>query len=286
MKYIFKLALIFTFLLPNNVLAQQIKPIPVMNIEYYETESKPGWEERGPEWIKWLSPSVRIGGGSGTICYYDSTENWAYVISCGHLFPGGRGTAEYYKKNPSYRTIDVFYHNDKKLPEFKSYKAEVLCYVRDNDWWDVSLMRFKPDWNDPWYLPIAPLDIKLEPGKYYHSLGCDGRSEVAHYLVKYVKDVKINNELTESVTQDNNPRGGRSGGGVFTDDGELIMICSRGGGGYGYWTSVNQIHKFLKEEGFGWLLEAELARSIPIKNKDGSKNDYPKDFIPIPRRGH
>ena len=46
-------------------------------------------EQRDPKYIDFLSSSVKIsvsgGSGSGTICYYDPEENWAYVISCGHL---------------------------------------------------------------------------------------------------------------------------------------------------------------------------------------------------------
>ena len=78
---------------------------PVVDLPFYKADLKPGWEERDAKYRRWLACSVRVtayggGGGSGTICYYDSTNNWAYVISCGHLFPRGYKSAEAYKKNP------------------------------------------------------------------------------------------------------------------------------------------------------------------------------------------
>jgi hypothetical protein len=143
-------------------------------------------------------------------------------------------------------------------------------------------MRFHPDWDNPVYAPIAPEDYKPVVGKMYHSLGCDGRSEVAHYLVEFVTE-RQRGEVTEYVTQKNSPRGGRSGGGVMTDNVELIAICSRGGNGYGYWSSLNQIYKFLRKEKLDFLLETPV-RKIPIKDMNNAQGTYPRDYIPIPGR--
>jgi len=97
----------------NNQSNQKIKtpePVPIIDLPYYKTTVfKPGWEERGVEFIKYNSTGVRIGGGSGTMSYYDADKNWMYVISCGHLFFQGRGSRDYYEKNPKTMRIDVFY---------------------------------------------------------------------------------------------------------------------------------------------------------------------------------
>jgi len=259
---------------------------PVLYMSYYQTAQREGWEERGEEWIHWLAPSVRIGGGSGTICYFDPETKWAYVITCGHLFGGtGRWTYEDAKRQPRSTTVEVFYHNEKKLDEVRKYKAEVLCYERFYQGnWDVGLIRFKADWDIEWYLPIGPKDIKLEKGKMYHSLGCDGRSEVAHYLVEYIEEQDTSGSVTQIKTQKNSPRGGRSGGGVFTDEGELIFICSRSGNGYGYWTSLNQIHKLLeREKEFTYLLHVPRPWDIlnlPVFDLNGKQRPVPKAYVP------
>ena len=74
---------------------------------------------------------------------------------------------EDYKKKPLKKIIEVFYHNNKKLEIPSKYDAEVLAHVwgdDDSEIFDVSLMRFKPNWKDPWYLPIASLDFKYRKG--------------------------------------------------------------------------------------------------------------------------
>jgi hypothetical protein len=257
---------------------------PVIELPYKPTwgEHRPGWEERGVEFRRWLAPSVRVtrpggGGGSGTICHYDG--EWAYVISCGHLYPSGRGTVADLKRRPISKSIRVYYHNDKKLDPHKDYMAETLAYVW-NGVYDVSLLRFKPDW-EPWVNRIAPEKFKYEKSKYYHSCGCDGLRPVAHYSVKFVEE-RSRKGVTEILTVNNGPRGGRSGGGVFTDDHQLLMICSRGDGKYGYWSSLHQIHKFLKEENLTFVLR-EPAREIPIIDKNNPPGKYPEDYIPIPQ---
>jgi hypothetical protein len=268
-----------------STLLASVNAKPVKEIPYFKTATRPGWEERGPEFKKWLSPSVRINGGSGTLCYYDYKKNEMYAISCGHLFRSGRRSAAWYRKNPTYMTVEVFYHNDKKLSEPKKYKARVLGHVwgdSNSSIFDVSLMKFTPDWEEPWILPIAPLDYKLKKNKYYHSVGCDGRSEVAHYSVKYLEESASGN-VSQIITIENSPRRGRSGGGVFTDDGQLVFICSRSNS-YAYWTSLKQIHKFLKEEGYAFVLEGgPLARQVPIVDIANPNRQFSRNYIPLPR---
>ena len=260
---------------------------PVIELPFTPTShGRPGWEERGPEWVKWLAVGVRFSNGSGTICHYDASTGYAYVISCGHLFRGKSLTYEEAKRNPRTREIDVFYHNHKKLDEPRSYQAEVLCYRNFSESvYDVALVRFKPDWNIEWYAPLAERHEKLTPGQKLHSTGCDGLTPVAHYLIEYIEERERGN-VTEIVTQENNPRGGRSGGGVMLDNGHLVAICSRGGGGKAWWTSLQQMYKFLGEDEkeFAFLLDARtsIARRIPIVDPLRPGAVFHQDYIPIP----
>lgn len=248
----------------------------------------PGWEERGPSWAKWLSASVRM-RASGTMCHYDPETNYMYIITAGHLFGEGYQSAKHLKENPRWQTIEVFYHNDVKLKEPDIYRGQVLCSIWDGHRHDVALVRFQPKWSTPYYLPIAPLNYRLSPGKMYHSTGCDERTEVAHYLVQFQEE-RGTGDVTDIVTCSNAPRGGRSGGGAFSDEGYLVFLCSRSqqDTGNGYWTSLKQIHSFLKEEGYGFVLEDNVplaARKIPIVNQTGDQKDFPEDYIPLPGGG-
>jgi len=245
-------------------------------------------EQRGIEFRRYLAASVRInaGGsfGSGTIVYYDKLSGWAYVASCGHLWSGTR-SAEDLKNNPKRSKITVWYHNNKKLSKPLDYNAEVLFWSNSRGY-DSSLLRFRPNWV-PEYFPIALVDYKIENGKHYHSLGCDGAREVAHY------DVKVNGiRGSDLITIYNSPRPGRSGGGLLSNDGYYIATCwgtsAYDGSGTGYFTPLSSIHKIYSKNGYSWLLKIPggmLARKVPVRDWQFPNQKYNKDFIPIPGTG-
>lgn len=243
-------------------------------------------EDRGPEYRRFLAPSVKIrvsgGSGSGTICYHDPKTGFAYVISCGHLWKGSRSAAEL-QNNPVYAKVITWYHNEKKLDSPREYEAQVLFWS-NNRGYDCSLLRFKPDWN-PDYFPIAPLDYQINQGALFHSVGCDGGNEVARYEVEFVE--YRGNDL---ITRRNSPRPGRSGGGLLTDDGYYIAICwgtsdTSSGSGIGYFTPLKSIYKVFNDNNHAWLLGisgSRLAQTLPIHDRQNPNQQYPKEFIPLP----
>lgn len=244
--------------------------------------------QRGVEYVKYLSPSVRIrvtgASGSGTIVYYDQPNNLAYVCSCGHLFARGTMTAEQGKQKNLTCQVEVFYHNNDKLGSPQKFTAKVLFYSYLSGA-DYSCMVFTPDFQ-PSYYPIAPVDYALPAGKHLHSCGCDHASEVAHYDVEVV-----NMRGDDLVTKLNSPRPGRSGGGLMTDDGYYVGICwgtsDTSGNGIGLFTPLKVIHDGYSKNGYQWLLnkkpgETALARELPIIDRQNTGRQYPKEFILIP----
>jgi hypothetical protein len=242
-------------------------------------------EDRGAEYRRFLAASVRIsvqgGMGSGTIVYYDSDKNEAYIASCGHLWGGSRTAAEL-QNRPESCKITVWYHNQTKLSSPQDYPAQVLFWS-NNRGYDSSLIKFKPDWI-PEFFPIAPLDYNLITGGIYHSLGCDGGREVARYEVEIV-----GMRGDDLITTRNSPRPGRSGGGMLSADGYYVATCwgtsdTTGGGGIGYFTPLRSIHKVYSSNGYEWLLQVNnvLARKIPIFDMNNPQGTYPPDYVPIP----
>jgi hypothetical protein len=241
-------------------------------------------EQRDSKYIEFLSASVKISvngsSGSGTICYYDAEENWAYVISCGHLWDGNKS---YSKNGPKQKAkIITWYHNNKKLDDPKQYDAEVLFYSNTRGF-DCSCLRFRPDWK-PNYFPIAKTDYIIEKSSILNSLGCDGGSEVARYEVQFSEYRGL-----DLITNKNSPRPGRSGGGLITDAGWYVGICwgtsdTTSGNGIGYFTSLKSIHETFTKNGHEWLLKlGEFSgRSIPIYDWENPKNKFEWDFIPVP----
>jgi hypothetical protein len=278
MKWMFKAFLILCFLLPEcNAFSQGItKPLLV---ETAKLELLIPNEQRDEKYAKFLSCSVKVssggGSGSGTICGYDS--EFAYVISCGHLWDGDK---PYSKITAHKAKIFTWYQNSIKLSEPKSYDAEILFWSNQRGY-DVSLLRFKPDWI-PDYFPIAS-EFKPKENMSLNSMGCDGGKEVARYEVKIQE---FNG--TDLVTIMNSPRPGRSGGGLLTEDGELVGVCwgtsdTVSGDGIGFFTKIQSIKEVFVKNEHEWLLGLK-KHSIPIIDWDFPERTYARDFVPFPKR--
>lgn len=208
--------------------------------------------ERDEKYIKYLSAGVKIASltkhntffayGSGTIIHYDKKTNTAYIASCGHLWEGDL----YSTDKPKICFINVFYHNNIKVN--KIYVAKVIFHV-NRPGYDVSLIKFNPDWEIKNYFPIAPIDYNYK-NYFYNSIGCDEGTEVARYETIITK---INNKCL--TTRKNNPRKGRSGGGLISDEGILVGICWGTNDYRGYYTTLYGIHTVFEINGYGWLLK-------------------------------
>jgi hypothetical protein len=63
----------------------------------------------------------------------------------------------------------------------------------------------------------------------------------------------------------------------------LVFICSRGSAQYAYWTSLYQIHKFLNDEGYDFVLTGGRVRNIPVRDIE-NRRIMPKDYLPLPSK--
>lgn len=238
-------------------------------------------EQRDARYIRFLSASVKLfvkgASGSGTICYHDPDSNWAYVISCGHLWDGNM---TYSPNNQEKVNIITWYHNEKPLEEPKVYEGEALFWCNHRGY-DASLVRFKPDWT-PNYFPIAS-KFEAKNGYVLNSMGCDGGREVARYEVKFKEMTSL-----DLITYQNSPRPGRSGGGLITNDGKLVGVCwgtsdIHSGNGIGYFTPIVSIRKVFIDNKHEWILKinSDLDK-IRIYDWDNPGKLYTKDYIPTP----
>lgn len=241
--------------------------------------------KRDSQYARFLSASVKIsvneGSGSGTLVYYDSQKNEAYVASCGHLWSGSKSYSEL-SENPETCQITVWYHNETKLKNPINYSANVLFWSNKRGY-DCSLIKFKPDWK-PNFFPFAKVNYPLSKGIRFNSCGCDAGSEVALYDV-YFEEFRGN----DIITMKNSPRPGRSGGGLLTDDGYYVGTCwgtsDVDGSGIGYFTPLKSIYAIYQENNFGWILNVSsniLARKIPIRDINNKQGKYSSEYIPAP----
>lgn len=277
------------YVCPIHGLTRIVDNMPLVEEAPLAVSSAPPQEERGPQVARWLKTGVKImvsrASGSGTIVYYDAQSRYAYIQSCGHLWNGNMTAEEGKTKNVTCQ-IQVWYHNDTKLPEPLTYPADVLYYSNTRGQ-DCSLLRFKPDWA-PEYYPIGPENFMFQDGMMLHSVGCDGGREIAHYTIKAAGMRTVNGEWQDLVTVENSPRPGRSGGGLMSDDGYYVGICwgtsEYSGTGNGYFTPLKTVRYFNKINGFEFLNQVgvSLARQIPIVDRNNPQGRYQFDYIPLP----
>lgn len=262
--------------------------MPILEKDKFGNDYPPPIEKRGPEYRKYLAPSVRIlvtrASGSGTIIHHDKKKNIAYVATCGHLWSRGVMNAQEGKKQNIKCKIIVWYHNDRKLDTPKSYDGDVIFYSNNEDQ-DTGLVTFTPDW-EPNVFPIGPVEYKYINGQFAHSVGCDQGTEVAHYDV----EMKVVDERGLNTIR-NSPRPGRSGGGLMNDNGLYIGTCIAtqylDGTGLGFFTPLKLIHKFWsKQKGYEFLLEQKdvigKAKEIKIIDRNNSQENFKPDYILLP----
>jgi len=238
-------------------------------------------EQRDDKFHDLLRVSVKIlvsgNAGSGTICHYDESTGWAYVVSCGHLWSGNK---KYSPSTIGKAKIIAWYHEEQRLDNPQHYDSEVLFWSNDRGR-DVSLLRFKPDWPCS-YAPIS-VDRPVAVGSRLNSMGCDGGNEVARYEV--VVQSSGGEDLTTKL---NSPRPGRSGGGLITDDGIVVGVCwgtsdISSGDGTGFFTPAKAIRDVFEANGHSWLLAVIWpASSIPVVDHQSPDKKYSRHYIPIP----
>ncbi len=146
--------------------------------------------------------------GTGTII--DMYGQEALVMTCGHLFRESRGQGK--------MSVEVF------PPGAQNPVAgQVLALLTYDLEQDVALLAIRP--NCPvMSVPVAPAGHQVQVGDRVFSIGCDQgaapslRQSQVTALNKYKGPPNI-----ESAGQ---PVIGRSGGGLFSADGQLIGICN------------------------------------------------------------
>lgn len=300
LTFIFVFVSSFTFLFVTNITCKynescnnfcnislviaDLPPLPVKFEPIAKRENEYAYYLKSCVRIKQSDASSIMNYGSGTICYFDPNANYAYVISCSHIFTGS-------ERNLGNIELTVFYKNDIKLSSPETFTAEVVCQDKTQD---ISILRFKPTWAITHYFPIAPINYQLNPNDSYESIGCDNASDPAAYTVTIAN---ISPELRSKygnniITINNSPRPGRSGGGIISPEGYYLGIVwgttELDGSGYGFGVPLSRIHSFLskqKEVSFllGGYKPVPFLDSIPLIDRDGVLINAPRGFLPFPK---
>lgn len=160
-----------------------------------------------------LAATVRLkvedaaGNSFGTGTVIDNHGDEALVLTCGHIFRDSQGKGRI--------TVDLF------LPEGQRTVSGVLIAFDLTR--DIGLVAIRPETKLE-SVPVAVSDAALQPGRSVFSVGCD-RGGTPRVVVSRITTVDryMGPSNVEVAGQ---PIVGRSGGGLFSTNGELIGVCN------------------------------------------------------------
>lgn len=144
--------------------------------------------------------------GTGTIVY--SKPGSSIILTCAHLFPVGR-------EKKTKVEVDVF--RDGKIARFPGV---VMSGSHDSD---LAFVKIQSTATLP-SVPLFTTGATVQPGQAVVSFGCNN-GDVPSILKSSV--LKVNPYIgPANLTCSTDPVQGRSGGGLFSENGELLAVCS------------------------------------------------------------
>jgi thiol-disulfide isomerase/thioredoxin len=190
-----------------------------------------------------ISSSVRLrvddpGGhsyGTGTII--DTRSGEALVITCGHLFRDSKGQGPI--------MVEIFAATADGVRVVEQVPATLVDYNLDRD---IGLVSIKAT-NNLRVAPVASTETLVDRGDRVTSVGCDhGKDPTA--LASRVTNVD-RYQGPPNIEISGAPVEGRSGGGLFNDNGQLVGVCFAADyeGNEGLYTALASIHDELDRLG-------------------------------------
>ncbi|MGE3820157.1 MAG: thioredoxin domain-containing protein [Isosphaeraceae bacterium] len=211
-----------------------------------------------------------IGFGSGTVIYSSPTES--IILTCAHIFKlEGRAQVPP-SRFPQKITVDLF---DGKLSGYKPAQVHYANETHpgqaiDYDFTrDVGLIRIRPGRRLP-YARVVPAHWQPKARMNMTTVGCsEGNDATAWSTVILNPSMKglQGNGAYEAIECAIAPKQGRSGGGLFTDDGYVAGVCdfAEPRGDRGLYATPNSIYSILNRNNL-------MALYAPARTVPGSSN--------------
>ena len=194
------------------------------------------------------------GYGAGTGTVIDTHGDEALVLTCGHLFRETKGEGRI--------DVDLFVGG-----EVKTVAGHVVDY--DSEDRDIALVAIRPGF------PIQPVPLiqsggQVRTGQMAFSFGCDRGDPPSRRDTRITGVNKYNQHLGVSNLEISGaPIDGRSGGGLFDDQGRLIGVCNAADykEDLGIYAGPGSVHWQLGKVNLAHLYESKTAPLSPIQTE-------------------
>jgi len=203
--------------------------------------------------------------GTGTVIDTHGTE--ALVLTCGHLFRDSRGEGKI--------EVDLFVNGTTQ-----TVKGELIAYDAQHD--DVGLVSIRPGIRiSP--VQVASASVAAGNGQQVFAVGCN---RGAGPTILSSKIAGVNRFVgSPNYTVLGRPHDGRSGGGLFTVDGQLIGLCKWAvtDADEGVYAGLAAVHKHLAQAGLQSVYEAVVGRDTQVSPQTAMTAE-PKGAVPVTLR--
>jgi thiol-disulfide isomerase/thioredoxin len=238
--------------------------------------------------IKIHNPPRFVGFGSGTIIYSD--EEQAIILTCAHIFHiDGAHTQPKPRQFPRKITVDLF---DGKITGLRpaqvhpieTLPGEAIDYDAVSD---VGLIRIRPGRKLP-ASPVVPPSWSPKVGTPMITVGCSEGNDATAWSTKISKTgtAHIDGRTYAAVECLFAPKLGRSGGGLYTEDGYLVGVCDFADrqNNRGLYASPQSIYRFLDRNKLTALYAPGTSQPGPLLASRGASG-APKVRAQSPRDG-
>jgi thiol-disulfide isomerase/thioredoxin len=202
--------------------------------------------------------------GSGTII--DTRGSDALILTCGHIFRDSQGKGRI--------EVDLFGPGAaQKIP------GELVAYDLESD---VGLVAIRAP-GPVTVARVAPAGFRVGQGEPVISVGCNNGNDPS---VMRSRVLSINRcEGPANLQVAGRPVDGRSGGGLFTDDGLVVGVCNAAGPGEreGFYAALPSIHALLDRKNLASVYAKPGEKAVAQHNDPARRSLPPIEPPPAAR---